>query len=118
VLLLHDGFDDRSLALAERLAAARREVVALRILTVGERDFPFRGGYRFRDVESGEEVLGDGETIRDGFLERFGAARQAQVSRLAASGIRQVEYVMDEALDLPLRRLFDPRAALAHPETA
>jgi uncharacterized protein (DUF58 family) len=118
VLLLHDGFDDRSLELAERLAAARREVVALRILTVGERDFPFRGGYRFRDVESGEEVLGDGETIRDGFLERFGAARQAQVSRLAASGIRQVEYVMDEALDLPLRRLFDPRAALAHPETA
>lgn len=117
-LLLHDGFDDRSLALAERLAAARREVSALRILTVGERDFPFRGGYRFRDPEGGTEVLGDGDAIRDGFLERFGAARRAQLSRLAASGIRQVEYVLDEPLDLPLRRLFDPRAAQVHPEPA
>jgi uncharacterized protein (DUF58 family) len=118
VLMIGDGFDEASARLAERLAAARREVVGIRILTVGERDFPFRGGYRFRDPESGEEVLGDGDAIRAGFLERFGAARRALTARLAASGIRQVEYVLDEALDLPLRRLFAARSIGAHAETA
>jgi len=118
VLWLGDGFDDAGVRLAERFAATRREVVGVRILTVGERDFPFRGGYRFRDPESGEEVLGDGDAIRAGFLERFGAARVALTARLAASGIRQVEYVLDEAPDLPLRRLFATRGAGAHPETA
>jgi uncharacterized protein (DUF58 family) len=118
VLLLHDGFDEGCLSFAERLASAGREVVAIRILTTEERDFPYRGGYRFRDVESGNEVLGDGEAIRAGFLARFGAARQAQLARLAAGGIRQVEFVLDEDLDLPLRALFDPRAAPARPEPA
>jgi uncharacterized protein (DUF58 family) len=118
VLMIGDGFDEASARLAERLAAARREVVGIRILTIAERDFPFRGGYRFRDPESGEEVLGDGDAIRTGFLERFGAARRALTARLAASGIRQVEYVLDEALDLPLRRLFAARSIGAHAETA
>jgi uncharacterized protein (DUF58 family) len=118
VLMIGDGFDEASARLAERLAAARREVVGIRILTVGERDFPFRGGYRFRDPESSEEVLGDGDAIRTGFLERFGAARRALTARLAASGIRQVDYVLDEALDLPLRRLFAARNIGAHAETA
>lgn len=118
VLMLGDGFDDAAARFAERLAAARREVVGIRILTVGERDFAFRGGYRFRDPESGDEVLGDGEAIRAGFLARFGAARRALTARLAASGIRQVEIVLDEPADVPLRRLFMTRSVGAHPETA
>lgn len=118
VLAIGDGFDDDGLRLLERLAAARREVLAIRVLTAGERDFPYRGGHRFRDVESGAELLGDAEAIRAGFLERFGAARREQTARLAAAGIRQVEYVLDEALDLPLRRLFSGRDARGHAETA
>jgi len=106
VVSLGDSFDDAAVILAERLAAARREVLSVQILTVEERDFPFRGGHRFRDPESGEELLGDGDGIRDGFIARFAAARAALAKRLAASGIRHVEYVLDEPLDLPLRRLF------------
>ena len=96
--------------LAERLAAARREVLSVQILTAEERDFPFRGGHRFRDPETGEELLSDGDVVRAEFLARFAAARAALASRLAASGIRHVEYVLDEALDLPLRRLFSDKA--------
>ncbi|GGK05293.1 DUF58 domain-containing protein [Luteimonas terricola] len=106
VLLLTDGFDAAALRLAERLAAARREVLVIRVLTVEERDFPFEGGHLFRDVEGGAELRGDGAAMRAGFLERFGAARREQSAYLAAAGVRQVEYVLDEALDLPLRRLF------------
>ncbi|MGO1068976.1 DUF58 domain-containing protein [Lysobacter sp. CA199] len=111
VLMIGDGFDEASVEVAERLASARREVLSLRILTVEERDFPFRGGYRFRDPETFEELLGDGVALREGFLERFKAARAALDARLDASGIRHVEYVLDEELDLPLRRLFGARDA-------
>jgi uncharacterized protein (DUF58 family) len=104
--MLGDGFDDNATLFAQRLAAARREVLALRILTTEERDFPFRGGYRFHDVETGEELLADAAAVRADFLARFTAARKALSMQLAANGVRQVEYMLDEALDMPLRRLF------------
>ncbi|WP_147652382.1 DUF58 domain-containing protein [Vulcaniibacterium gelatinicum] len=110
VVALGDGLDEQATAFCERLAAARREVLAIRILTTEERDFPFRGGHRFVDPETGEEVPGDGATLRAAFLARFGQARRELSARLAASGIRQVEYVLDEPLDLPLRRLASTRA--------
>lgn len=109
VLMLGDGFDENATLFAQRLAAARREVLAIRILTAEERDFPFRGGHRFLDVESGEERLTDAASVRGEFLVRFAAARKSLAMQLAANGIRQVEYVLDEALDLPLRRLFAMR---------
>ena len=117
LLMLGDGFDEAGIRLAERFAAAGREVACIRILTVGERDFPLQGGYRFRDPESGAELLGDAGAIRDGFLQRFGAARVALTARLAAAGVRQVEHVLDEPLDAPLRRLFLPGAASGPPAT-
>jgi len=106
VLMLGDGFDENATLFAQRLSAARREVLAIRILTAEERDFPFRGGHRFHDVESGAELLTDAPAVRAEFLESFTAARRALAMQLAANGVRQVEYVLDEALDLPLRRLF------------
>lgn len=105
-LMLGDGFDDNATAFAQRLSAARREVLSIRILSAEERDFPFKGGHRFVDAESGEELLSDAASIREEFLTRFAAARRALTLQLAANGIRQVEYVLDEALDVPLRRLF------------
>lgn len=106
VLLLSDCFDEGVVALAERLAAARREVVAIQLLTADERDFPYRGGHRFRDTESGDEVLGDGAALRDDYLARFAAARAALGRRFDAAGIRHAGYVIDQPLDAPLRELF------------
>jgi uncharacterized protein (DUF58 family) len=111
VVLLSDCFDEASVALAERLAAARREVLVVQLLTAEERDFPFKGGHRFRDPETGEELLGDGSAMRNEFLARFGEARRALDARLDASGIRHTDYFLDQELDLPLRRLFGARDA-------
>ncbi|TNJ35640.1 DUF58 domain-containing protein [Arenimonas terrae] len=105
VLVLSDDFDEGTVQLCERLAAARREVLNLQILTAEERDFPFRGGHRFRDAETGAETLSDGASAREGFLAAFAQARRALSARLAASGIRHTAHVLDEALDAPLRRL-------------
>ncbi len=111
VFALSDGFDESWVALIERLARARREVLSVQILGADERDFPFRGGHRFRDPESGEELQLDAPSARAAFLTRFAAARQRLATRLAAAGVRHVEYVLDQPLDAPLRRFFAVRVA-------
>ena len=111
VVMLSDCFDPGAIELMQQLSAARREVLAIPMLTVDERDFPFQGGYRFRDPETGEELLGDGDALRSEFLRRFGDARSALHRQLDASGIRHAQYVLDEPLDLPLRKLFGSRDA-------
>jgi uncharacterized protein (DUF58 family) len=115
-LVLGDCFDEACVALAGQLSAARREVLAVQILTAEERDFPFRGGYRFTDPETGEELLGDGASARVEFLERFATARRTLAERLAAQGIRHAEYFLDQPLDAPLQRLFGRTAGGAGPE--
>ena len=110
VLVLTDGFDPLCLDLVRRLAAAGREILVVRLLTVEERDFPFEGGRRFRDPETGEELPGDGAALRADFLRRFGEARAELGAALDAVGVRHVEHTLDEPLDAPLQRLFGARA--------
>jgi uncharacterized protein (DUF58 family) len=106
VIFLSDCFDEGGVALIERLAKAGREVLAVQLLTVEERDFPFEGGYRFRDQESEAALIGDGKALREGYLARFAAARAALAERLDAAGIRHTAYVLDENIDAPLQTFF------------
>lgn len=106
VLFISDCFDEGGIALIERLAKAGREVLAVQMLTVEERDFPFDGGYRFIDRESGDDLIGDGKALRATFLARFAAARAALDERLDSAGIRHTAYVIDEAIDAPLHAFF------------
>lgn len=109
VLFLSDCFDEGGIALIERLAKAGREVLAVQLLTVEERDFPFDGGYRFLDQESGAALIGDGKALRETFLSRFAAARSALDERLDRAGIRHTAYVLDEPIDRPLHEFFGRR---------
>lgn len=106
LLAIGDGFDEAGIALLEQLASARREVALLQILTADERDFPFDAGHRFRDPETGEELLGDGAAIRSDYLQRFTDARTALQARLQASGIATATGWLDQPLDQPLQALF------------
>ncbi|GAB3044011.1 DUF58 domain-containing protein [Stenotrophomonas tumulicola] len=109
LLALGDGFDDAGTGVLERLAAARREVFHVQVLTAEERDFPFTDGHRFRDPETGQELLGDGRALRDAYLQQFGQAQRALQARLQAAGIAHATGWLDETLDAPLQRLFGTR---------
>lgn len=109
VVMIGDGFDEGAIALAERLANAGRDVVHLQLLTVEERDFPFRDGHRFRDPETGEELLSDGASVRADYLARFGDARRTLDARLQSAGIRHDTAFLDEPIDAPLQRVFGRR---------
>lgn len=106
VVVLSDWFDPAVTAAAAKLAAAGREVLAIQLLTPEERDFPFDGGHRFRDPETGEELLADAPALRADYLQRFGEARAALHAELEAAGVRHVDYATDQPLDAPLRALF------------
>lgn len=106
VAILSDWFDPACLDLARKLAAAGREVLAIQILTVTERDFALDGGYRFRDPETGEELLGDAAALRAEYLARFGAAQADLAAALVTAGIRYATLVLDQPLDTPLQTLF------------
>ncbi|MBP6216623.1 MAG: DUF58 domain-containing protein [Luteimonas sp.] len=106
VVVIGDFLDGAVPALATRLAGARREVLAIQVLTVAERDFPFDDGRRFRDPESGEELPGDGRALRAEFLARFGEAQRLLHARFDEAGIRHAIHVLDEPLLRPLRALF------------
>jgi uncharacterized protein (DUF58 family) len=109
LLLLGDHFDDAGVVLLERLASAGREVSSVQILTGEERDFPFKGGHRFRDVEGRQaDLLTDAAAARAGYLEEFALARRKLQARLAGAGIAHALHVLDEPLDAPLRQLFVP----------
>jgi uncharacterized protein (DUF58 family) len=110
VAILSDWFDPACLALARDLAAAGREVLAIQVLTVTERDFDLDGGYRFRDPETGEELLGDAAALRADYLTRFGAAQAELATALAAAGVRHATLVLDQPLDTPLQALFGRRS--------
>jgi uncharacterized protein (DUF58 family) len=107
-LLLSDGFDESAIALIERLALARREVLNIQLLTVEERDFPYLGGRRFVDVESGAELRSDAPAARAQFMHAFSAACTQLARRLAKAGIRHIPYFLDAAPDAPLQQLFAP----------
>jgi len=106
VLMLSDFFDDAAADLAVRFAAARREVLTVQMLSAEERDFPFSGGHRFHDPESGVERRVEAPAVRKDFLDAFASARAKLGVRFAANGIRHAEYVLDQPPDTPLRRFF------------
>lgn len=118
VVAIGDGFDDGMVSLLERLAAARREVVLLQVLTGEERDFPFTGGRRFVDQETGAELLADGPASRADWLLAFADARRALDARLDAAGIRHAVAWLDQPLDVPLRALFPARGSRIAPAPA
>ncbi|MBR0344829.1 MAG: DUF58 domain-containing protein, partial [Rudaea sp.] len=113
VVMFSDFFDDEAVELALRLAAARREVLTVQMLSAEERDFPFAGGHRLRDPESRAERRVEASAVRKDYLERFAAARAELARRFGAAGIRHVEYVLDRPLDEPLRTFFAPGATRA-----
>lgn len=107
LLAIGDGFDEDADRLLQRLAAARRDVRQLQVLSCDERDFPFAGGHRFVDPETGEAVAGDGVAMRADYLHRFAQAQRARIARWQAAGIRHATHYLDEAADAALHRLLD-----------
>lgn len=106
VILLGDCFDDAAIEVAEKLAVAGREVCMVQLLMADERDFPYRGGHLFVDTEDAASLLGDADSLREDFLQRFAQARADLQARCKRAGIRLVAQFADEPMDAAVQVLF------------
>ncbi len=84
------------------LRAAGHEVVVLRILDPGERQFAFHGPAMFRDLESGRDLYVDPQAARADYLKRFGEHSAAVSKACAELGIDLYEMTTDRPLELAL----------------
>ena len=108
VITLSDGFDPTLLELQRRLAGAGREVIDVQLLTVAERDFPFRDGHRFVEPESGAWLEADGPAAREQFRQQFEQAQDERRQSLGGVGVRCLTHVLDRPLIDVLRAICGP----------
>ncbi len=105
---LDDGFEQPM-----RLAAARHDVVAVRVVDPAERRLPNLGLVEWVDAESGEVTLVDtgSAEVRAAYAERRDRALAESTRRLRDVGVDLVDLSTDEDMVRPLVGFFRARAA-------
>lgn len=104
IVVCSDLLDDQARVIdGLRLLRARgMEVVVFHVLDDAELDFPFEGAGTFHDVETGEEVLTHGPSVRQSYLDAVGAWRDTYVAELRGAGIDYQLARTSSPLDLSL----------------
>lgn len=102
-------------ALTDAIAHFRHyghEIIVFHVLTTLEKDMPMTGLVRFRDLETGEEIVTQAEAIRDEFTRAVGHW-QSELKRVCQ--LHEIDYVPVDAntpLPLALRSYFQIRSEL------
>lgn len=89
IVVCSDLLDDQARVLdGLRLLRARgMEVVVFHVLDDAELSFPFEGAGKFHDIETGEEVLTHGGSVRQSYLDAVGAWRETYIHEMRSAGI-------------------------------
>ncbi len=103
-VVLSDLFDDVDSLLksVDRLRFAQHEVILFHLWDPWERDLPLEGHYRFQDLETGETLMTQAESIRDAYR---GAVREWQMNleqQCRNRAVDRVELATNQPLDQAL----------------
>lgn len=88
------------------------ELILFHVLTPLESDMPVSGPIRFRDMETGEEILTQAEEIRDDFIAAVAAWRRGLERLCARHEADYVPITTDRPLPAALREYFRIRSQL------
>jgi uncharacterized protein (DUF58 family) len=104
VVILSDLFDDTpSLMQAiDRLRFAQHEVIVFHLWDPWERDLPLEGHYRFHDLETGEVLLTQAESVRDAYRSAVADWQAALEQECCNRGVDRVELTTNQPLDQAL----------------
>jgi len=104
VVILSDLFDDVSSIAGglEHLRFKNHEVLIFHVLDRWERDLPLEGNVRFRDMETGEELVTQAEGVQEAYRRAVAQWRQSLDAQCRGRAIDRVEIVTDEPLDRAL----------------
>jgi uncharacterized protein (DUF58 family) len=101
VVILSDLFDDLEALMKgiERLRFHKHEVIVFHLWDPWERDLPLEGHYKFHDLETGEVLMTQAESIRDSYLAAVEAWRSELEVQCRNRAVDRVELKTDDPLD-------------------
>ena len=104
VVILSDLFDDLDALMQaiDRLRFAQHEVVVFHLWDPWERDLPLEGHCKFHDLETGEILVSQAESIRAGYLEAVAAWRSELEAHCRNRAVDRIELKTDDPLDQAL----------------
>ncbi len=108
VVLISDMFDDVSTIMngIEHMQFKNHEVLLFHVLDPWERDLPLEGNVRFRDMETGEEITAQAESIREQYLKHVNDWRDEMAHGCLSRGVDRVELTTSDPLDQALLDYF------------
>jgi uncharacterized protein (DUF58 family) len=103
-VVLSDLFDDLDSLMksVDRLRFAQHEVILFHLWDPWERDLPLEGHYRFQDLETGETVMTQAESIRDAYRNAVSAWQADLELQCRNRAIDRVELTTNQPLDQAL----------------
>lgn len=109
ILILSDLFDDENTTINSllNLRARGNELVVVQILDPAEREFPFRGSVRLRDMETGEELLVDANSARDRYRENMNSFLSRVRSELWRNNIDYITVDTNTPMEKVLYFIFE-----------
>ena len=104
VVILSDLFDDIDALMkaVERLRFQKHEVIVFHIWDPWERDLPLEGHFWFHDLETGETLLTQAESVRDSYRGAVRQWREELESQCRNRAVDRVELTTDQPLDQAL----------------
>src|SRR3954469_5028690 len=104
VVILSDLFDelDSLMQAIDRLRFSRHEVILFHLWDPWERDLPLEGHYRFHDLETGETLLTQAESVRAAYRKAVNEWRTVLERECRNRSVDRVELTTDEPLDKAL----------------
>ncbi len=104
VVIISDLLDDVSDIMEgiEHLRFQNHEVLIFQILDPWERDLPLEGNIRFRDLETGEELTTQAESVQENYLKAIENWRKTLDKECRNRSVDLVELTTDDPLDQAL----------------
>lgn len=94
------------------VSTRRTEVVALQLQSGDELDFPYAGATRFKDLETGEEILVSGRAARQDYLDSLEQHQSRLHQALLRMDVSLHSINIDEPMDSALFTFLDHRRRL------
>jgi uncharacterized protein (DUF58 family) len=95
------------------LVAAGHEVIVFQVLDPVEREFRWEGAARFRDMETGREMVLDPVLAGDRYRERMGAHLEAVSSLCGRLGVQRVLCGTEQPLERVLQEFMEGRSGMS-----
>lgn len=101
VVIISDLFDELPAIVQglEHLQFRNHEVLIFHLLDPWERDLPLSGNIRFRDLETGEEIVTQAEGVQQAYRKAFAEWRDAVDLECRSRGIDRIELTTADPLD-------------------